>query len=43
MINALRKLLDEELDLKMEDPSRNVLDSSIGKIIIRILSSEGLQ
>lgn len=43
LINALRKLLDKELDLKMEDPSRNVLESSIGKIIVRILSSEGLK
>ena len=39
---GLRKLLDRELALKIEDPSRDVLNTPVGQIITKLFTSDGV-
>jgi ATP-dependent RNA helicase DHX57 len=39
---GLRKLLDKELALKIEDPTRDVLNTPVGQVITKLFTADGL-
>ncbi|KAJ3413929.1 ATPdependent RNA helicase [Chytridiales sp. JEL 0842] len=41
LVNGLRKLIDEALKLKIEDPSLDIANTPVGKAALRLIISEG--
>jgi ATP-dependent RNA helicase DHX57 len=43
LVHGMRALLDQELELKISETSRNILQTPVGKLFIKILSTDGLK